>query len=96
MIRTPAYKNLDKIRGKGKLAIHDYLAVLYDAIDRKITGVDFRRIAERVFSKFLLDLHFGRVHVASDDNSTFDVFKREMQKLLRETGTPGDYYLLKG
>ena len=80
------------------MKVQQYLDALALGVEKGITGEEYIRYASRIFSAFQLDLNFDQIAdavIARDETASSRIFKKEMQRLLRENGTPEDHYLLR-
>ena len=100
--RTKLENEFNAIRQRGRqqggMKVQQYLDALAHGMKKGLTGEEYIRYASRIFSVFQLDLNFGQIAdavIAPDETASSRVFKKEMQRLLRENGTPEDHYLLK-
>jgi hypothetical protein len=88
------YKN-----GKAvKMKAQQYFDALIDGKKKGLKGHEYTLYAGKIFSTLLIDLHFHHIKdavFATDDTATSRVFKAEMQRCLRENGTPEEHHLLR-
>jgi len=79
-----------------QLRVAFYIEAMRDASGLPVD--EYTLFVGDVFSKFLIDLHFGNVAdavFAKDETASLRIFKKEMQRLLRENGIDENHSLLK-
>jgi len=84
-------------RKQGGLKVQQYMDALAVGMEKGLAGKEYELYVGNIFSVFLLDLGFHQITdavFAKDNTASMRVFKTEMQRLLRENGTPEEHYLL--
>ena len=87
----------NKVRKSGKMLVQQYIDALHAGIEKGISGQEYTLYAGGIFSVFLIDLNFGNIRdavFARGDTASLRIFKKEMQRLLRQNGTPETHHLL--
>ena len=95
--RAKLENEFNAMRKQGNMKVQHYLDALTTGMEKGITGAEYTSYAGTIFSAFLMDLGFQQITdavFAKDETASMRVFKKEMQRLLRENGTSEEHYLL--